>query len=128
MTFNKAEGKLVFLNIASYASSGDQENNEWGGRLKIITQTLDQKLGKINEKLDRTISEIKSETAVTIKSETAAIKAEIKNEIKKQNSEIKDQLTKMMDLLSKTDQKKETDAPDMGSLKLTLKVKQVKKN
>ena len=35
----------------------------------------------------------------------------------------------MMDILSKKDQNKDTvDAPNMESLKLTLKVKQIKKN
>ena len=123
MLFKRAERRLVYLNVVSYATSGEDENNEWRGRLKIITKTLESSIGQVKKE----VSGVKSE----IKSETTAIKAEMNKqnaEIKRQNAKIENKLTQMIVLLSKKDQKKDDEAPNMESLKLTLKLKQVKKN
>ena len=125
--FNRAERRLVFLNVVSYSTRGEDENNEWGGRLKIITKTLESSIARVRTE----VAGVKSEIA-TIKTEiksdnvatTATIKSEI-SEIKRQNARIEEQLSK---LLAKEDQRKDASSSDMESVKLTLKVKQVKKN
>ena len=83
MLFNRAERRLVFLNVVSYASRGDDENNEWGGRLKIITKTLESGISKVRSEVKGIKSEIaanKTETDAAIKAEIASIKAEMKDQ------------------------------------------------
>ena len=72
---------MVFLNVVTYASRADQENNEWRGRLKIITKTLESGIGQIGDQIAKQNTEI----------------AGIKSEIAKQNSDI----AKVLTLLSK---------------------------
>ena len=83
---------MVFLNVVTYASRADQENNEWRGRLKIITKTLESGIGQIGDQIANQNTEISN----------------LSDKLDKQNSEMKSEiagmtvkLDKMMTLLSK---------------------------
>ena len=96
MLFKTVERRLVFLNVVSYASRDDQDNNEWRGRLKIITKTLESGIGQIRNEVTGIKSEMKSEMT-GMKSEVTGIKSEMTG--------MKSEISKILMLLSKEDKK-----------------------
>ena len=93
MVFKKTERNLVYFNIVSYATRGDQEGGDWKGRVKIISQTLETGLDQIRGDIGKKFESFEEKIAKQNK------------EIAKQNAESIQRFDKlenlMMELLSK---------------------------